>query len=125
MNWPVKQITLEQARKAYPDNIQGPLCPACGDKLGHDGPCVSAAMYGVKGQASYPPFYDLEDRKQHERRRLPERKPLQIKVLVYNAADELIRDHTKDFKKETTRKWLNNCLLWAVKNGYSVEISNG
>ena len=78
----------------------------------------------IQGTASYPPFYDLEDRRQAEKRK-SEKKPLIIKVLVYNSADELIRDHTKDFRKNSTRQWINNCLLWAVKNGYSVEILNG
>ena len=74
--------------------------------------------------ATYPRYYDLEDQQQAEKRK-PERKVLMIKVLVYDAADELIRDHKRDFKKETTRKWLNDCLLWAVKNGHSVEITHG
>ena len=80
----------------------------------------------IRGQSSYPLFYDFDPSGPYNKlRKLPERKPLMINVLVYNAADELIRDHKKDFKKESTRKWLNNCLLWAVKNGYTIEICNG
>ena len=105
--------------------IKGPICPACGDKLGHDGPCTSAAMYGVKGQASYPPFYDLNHQDSYNERRKFEYKPATIRVLIYNNEGELIRDHKKDFKSAATRKWLNNCLLWAVKNGHWVEISQG
>ena len=69
--------------------------------------------------ATYPEYADFDA---NELDKPPA--PLMINVLVYDG-ETLIRSHKKNFKNKKVRLWINNVILWAVKNGKRVEISKG
>lgn len=67
-------------------------------------------------------FYDLEyDPPLLES---PRRESLMINVMVYEGST-LIRNHKKNYRSKGIRQWINDLILWAVKNGKRIEISKG
>jgi hypothetical protein len=52
------------------------------------------------------------------------KKPLNITVLVFDKADNMIREYKKEFNNKDHRRWLNTMLYWAISNGYSIEINS-
>lgn len=64
----------------------------------------------------------FEDHQPHQRR---EKKPLTIKVLVFDiATGEQIREHICNLLLSEKRLWLYNLLMWASCNHKSVEVFN-
>ena len=70
-------------------------------------------------EVAYPSRFD-DDRPLPKKKIHP--KAILVKVQVFDKDDNMIRDHDKDFRRSETRKWLNGMLLWAIRNGHSVEI---
>jgi len=73
-------------------------------------------------QFSYPEYADFDcGGPYNEPKR---RRAVMINVFIYDG-ERLIREHKKDFSKNSVRKWINNVLLWAVTKDYRVEIKHG
>ena len=54
-----------------------------------------------------------------------EKKPLTIKVLVFDiATGQQIREHTCNLLLSEKKIWLYNLMMWATMNGKSIEIFN-
>lgn len=71
---------------------------------------------------SYPQYADFDDGGPYNEP--PRREPLMINVIVYDGS-QLIRNHKKNYRNKKVRTWINDLILWAVKNGKRIEISKG
>ena len=72
---------------------------------------------------SYPQYADFDDGGPYNEPK--RRRAIPIQIFIYDQDDKLIREHKKDFSKNSVRKWINNVLLWAVSKSYTVEIKHG